>query len=71
MNNQGCTSTTVDDDIPLSWYKEEPYEEDMFQEEKEWKKQQEKVVRFQSKIVPKLIAQPAHIKVKRFKQKMR
>jgi hypothetical protein len=61
---------SFDEDHPLM-YKEDPYEEDMFQEDMDWKKQQERVVRFQSNLVPKLIVQPARIKVKRFKQKMR
>ena len=46
LTNQGCESTTVAGDYFVYSYKEEPYEEDMFKEDMDWKKQQEKVVRF-------------------------
>ena len=71
MNSQGCESTTIEADHCNYSYKEDTYEEDMFQEEKEWKKQQEKVVRFQSKIIPRVLIQPIRIKGKRFRQKVR
>jgi len=72
MNSQGCgCSETLSESHVNLIYKEDPYEEDMFEEEQEWKRQQEKVVRFQSKIIPKLVTRPMHIRVKRFKQKIR
>jgi hypothetical protein len=73
MNSQGCTNTTIDDDIPLSWYKEEPYEEDMFQEEKEWKKKEERyaTIKFRSNLVPRVTPRSVFIKVKKYKQKFR
>lgn len=70
------TEQTIDEklgDYSYSYSYKEEYEEDMFQEEKNWKKLQEKEVRFQNKI-SKTSTQPIRIKskrYKRFKQKFR
>jgi hypothetical protein len=80
-SNEGTVATTTNTDVDCSttvsyvesnlYSEKEEYEEDMFEEEKEWKKQQEKVVRFQSKIIPRVLVQPVRINGKRFKQKLR
>jgi hypothetical protein len=80
-SNEGTVATTTNTDVDCSttvsyvesnlYSEKEEYEEDMFQEDMDWKKQQEKVVRFQSKIIPRVLVQPVRINGKRFKQKLR
>jgi len=80
-SNEGTVATTTNTDVDCSttvsyvesnlYSEKEYYEPNFDQEDKDWKQQQERVVRFQSKIIPRVLVQPVRINGKRFKQKVR